>query len=141
MELAHTSRLALSVALAAACRALPDAPAAVPALPDTVEIASPSVALTFGRIGSETAPRVVAVTGYVSGEVSGVDLSLLLGRSVTDPVRLLGEVGYDRLQDAVASAPASAAVSIPATELLAPVDLRDRHIAAGTNYPEHAGES
>ena len=50
-------------------------------------------------------------------------------------------MGYDRLRDALASAPEFAAVEVPATELLAPVQLRDRHIAAGTNYPEHAGES
>jgi 2-keto-4-pentenoate hydratase/2-oxohepta-3-ene-1,7-dioic acid hydratase in catechol pathway len=139
MELARTGRLALSVALAAACRSLPEAPAAAPAPlePHTVEIASPAVALTFARVGPEASPRVVAVTSYTAGTVTGVDLSTLLGRPVTDPVRVFGELGYDRLRAALASA----TIDIPATELLAPLDLRDRHIAAGTNYPEHAGES
>ncbi|MFN2425437.1 MAG: fumarylacetoacetate hydrolase family protein, partial [Candidatus Binatia bacterium] len=41
----------------------------------------------------------------------------------------------------VLDAPASARVSVPAAELLIPVDFGDRHIAVGTNYPEHADDA
>jgi 2,4-didehydro-3-deoxy-L-rhamnonate hydrolase len=140
MDLTMPSRLALSVALAAACRTLPDAPAApAPVEPPTVEIASPAVALTFARTGSTAAPRVIAVTSYQAGTVTGVDLSALLGRPAADPIQVFHEIGYEGLKDALTAA--SAVVRVAATELLAPVALRDRHIAAGTNYPEHAGEA
>jgi 2-keto-4-pentenoate hydratase/2-oxohepta-3-ene-1,7-dioic acid hydratase in catechol pathway len=35
----------------------------------------------------------------------------------------------------------SADVVLPAGDLVMPIDLGDHHIAAGTNYPEHAGEA
>jgi 2-keto-4-pentenoate hydratase/2-oxohepta-3-ene-1,7-dioic acid hydratase in catechol pathway len=130
--------LALPLLAAAACRAT--APASPPPA-RTVEIARPDAALTFARIGTEKAPRVVAVTRYEAGRVTGVDLAAGLGREVPDPIGVLADVGYDGLQHLVLSAPAGAVVDVPAAALLAPVDLRDRHIAAGTNYPEHAGEA
>jgi 2-keto-4-pentenoate hydratase/2-oxohepta-3-ene-1,7-dioic acid hydratase in catechol pathway len=129
--------LALSL-VATACRVAPDAAPLGPQAPQhprRVEIASPDVALTFARIGSETAPQVIAVTSYQEGTVAGVDL----GRG--DPIRILRDLGYDALRDRVASAPESGLVRVSAHELLTPVDLRDAHIAAGTNYPEHAGEA
>jgi 2-keto-4-pentenoate hydratase/2-oxohepta-3-ene-1,7-dioic acid hydratase in catechol pathway len=135
--------LVLSAALAA-CGTHPAA--SPPATPTpgparTVEIASPDAALTFARIGTTSAPRVVAVTRYEAGRVSGVDLGTVLGHHVSDPIRLVRELGHDRIRDAIVSAPASALVHAAADALLTPVDLGERHIAAGTNYPEHAGEA
>lgn len=136
--------LALAAIATAACRAVPDAPLPAAGAPQpvrTVEIASADVALTFARTGSEKAPRVVAVTSYDAGTVAGVDLSALLGHEVGDPIGVFRVLGYDTLRNLVVSAPESAIIRVSSQELLVPVDLRDRHVAAGTNYPEHAGEA
>lgn len=54
---------------------------------------------------------------------------------------MLRAEGWDSLRERVAGAPAATRVSVSATDLGLPVDLGDHHIAAGTNYPEHAGEA
>jgi 2-keto-4-pentenoate hydratase/2-oxohepta-3-ene-1,7-dioic acid hydratase in catechol pathway len=134
----------LWLVVAAACA--PDPPPAPPLARTpgpvrTVEIASLDTALTFARVGTATAPRVVAVTSYEAGRVGGVDLGAVVGHDVPDPLRVLRQLGFDRLRALIISAPASAALDVPADTLLAPLDLGDQHIAAGTNYPEHAGEA
>jgi 2-keto-4-pentenoate hydratase/2-oxohepta-3-ene-1,7-dioic acid hydratase in catechol pathway len=108
---------------------------------DSVAIADPESALTFARIRSDGQRRVIAVTRYQAGTVEGVDLSLALGRRVADPVPIFVEEGYDALLGIVLRAARGARVSVPASELVIPLDLRDHHIAAGTNFPEHAGET
>lgn len=107
----------------------------------SVAIAPREEALTFARVDSGGGPRVVAVTAYAGGEVEGVDLTVLLGRPVDDPIAVLGEEGWDGLRARLDGAPAGAAVRVQAAELLAPVDLGGHHVAVGTNYPEHAGEA
>jgi 2-keto-4-pentenoate hydratase/2-oxohepta-3-ene-1,7-dioic acid hydratase in catechol pathway len=107
----------------------------------SVAISDPEVALTFARIGPDGARRVIAVTRYQAGSVEGVDLSASLGRRVSDPVRIFLEVGYEPLRSAVSQSPAGARVSVAAEELVIPLDLRDHHVAVGTNFPEHAGEA
>lgn len=106
-----------------------------------VAIAPLDEALTFARIGPVERPRVMAVTAYAGGTVSGVDLSALLGRPVGDPIEVVEREGWESLRGRIAAAPESAAVAVPAAELIAPVDLLGHHVAAGTNYPEHAGEA
>lgn len=108
---------------------------------DSVAIADPGSALTFARIGSDGPRRLIAVTRYEAGIVEGVDLSASLGRHAADPVRIFLEEGYEVLRGALARAEPGARVSIPANELVIPLDLRDHHIAVGTNFPEHAGEA
>jgi 2-keto-4-pentenoate hydratase/2-oxohepta-3-ene-1,7-dioic acid hydratase in catechol pathway len=108
---------------------------------DSVSIADPEDALTFARTGSGNSRRLIAVTRYGVGIVEGVDLSLSLGRHVTDPIRTFLDEGYDVLRDLVMRAPPGVRVSVSASELVIPVNLRDHHIAAGTNFPEHAGET
>ena len=107
----------------------------------SVAISDPEDALTFARIGPDGAHRVIAVTRYQTGSVEGVDLSVSLGRRVTDPVRVFLEMGYEPLRAAVSQSPAGARVSVAAEELSIPLDLRDHHVAVGTNFPEHAGEA
>ena len=107
----------------------------------SVAISDPGDALTFARIGPDGARRVIAVTRYQAGSVEGVDLSASLGRQVSDPIRIFLEEGYDALRGIVLRAAPGARVSIPASELVIPLDLRDHHISAGTNFPEHAGET
>jgi 2,4-diketo-3-deoxy-L-fuconate hydrolase len=108
---------------------------------DSVAIADPENALTFARIGSGGRRRLIAVTRYEAGIVEGVDLSVSLGLDMADPIRVFLEEGYDALLDLALQAEPSARVSVPAGELVIPLDLRDHHIAAGTNFPEHAGET
>jgi 2-keto-4-pentenoate hydratase/2-oxohepta-3-ene-1,7-dioic acid hydratase in catechol pathway len=105
----------------------------------TVQIAGPSEALTFAREANGRR-RVLAVTAYRAGMVDGVDLAAALDRPVRDPLDLFAAVGYDALRDLVNDPPAGARVSVRADALGMPLDLRDHHIAAATNFPEHAGE-
>ena len=70
-----------------------------------------------------------------------MDLSTLLGRQVADPIRIFLDVGYEPLRAAVSQSPPGARVSARAEELVIPLDLRDHHIAAGTNFAAHAGET
>jgi 2-keto-4-pentenoate hydratase/2-oxohepta-3-ene-1,7-dioic acid hydratase in catechol pathway len=135
--------LALAAAATVTCRPSAEAPPVLhaPARPATVEIASPDSALTFARVGSARGPRVIAVTRYREGTVTGVDLAARLGHEVSDPITLLRRVGSDAVRDLVVSAPPNATLRVPSRELVLPVDLRDGHVAAGTNYPEHAGEA
>ena len=114
---------------------------AVPGAFDDVAIADPSEALTFARTLRDGAQPLLAVRGYRWGTVEAVDLSSLFGRPVTGAAALLREQGYDALASAIAGASAEHVLSVPATELVTPLDLGAAHVAAGTNYPEHAGEA
>jgi 2-keto-4-pentenoate hydratase/2-oxohepta-3-ene-1,7-dioic acid hydratase in catechol pathway len=106
-----------------------------------VAISDPEDALTFARVGADGARRVIAVTRYQAGSVEGVDLTASLGRPVTDPIRVFLEEGYDRLRAEVSQLAPRARVSVRAEELVIPADLRNHHITAGMNFPEHAGET
>jgi 2-keto-4-pentenoate hydratase/2-oxohepta-3-ene-1,7-dioic acid hydratase in catechol pathway len=106
-----------------------------------VPIAAPDVALTFARSGGAGARRVLLVTRYARSTVEGIDLGVALGKPLADPVAALAGAGYDGLLALVRNPPAAAAVSVPVADLVAPLDLHAHHIAAGTNYPEHAGEA
>jgi 2-keto-4-pentenoate hydratase/2-oxohepta-3-ene-1,7-dioic acid hydratase in catechol pathway len=108
---------------------------------ERIEIAPLDEALTFARTGSPGARRVIAVGEYAGGSVEGADLSLLLGRAVDDPIDALRAEGWDGLRVRVAAAPPAARTRAATAELVTPVDLRAHHVAAGTNYPEHADEA
>jgi len=106
-----------------------------------VAIADLHDALTFARIEHEGVPRVVAVRSYQNDTITGVDLSVVLPAAATNPVQLFREHGYEALEAMIRGAGPGAAVMVKARDLVAPLDLRDEHIAAGTNFPEHAGEA
>lgn len=112
-----------------------------PARFDTVAIADPDEALSFARVAAEGGARTIAVTEYRDGVVHGVDLGALLGRPADDPAAVFTTHGYDALRALLRDAPAAARVAVPAAELTLPVDLRDHHVAAATNFPEHAGDA
>jgi 2-keto-4-pentenoate hydratase/2-oxohepta-3-ene-1,7-dioic acid hydratase in catechol pathway len=119
-------------------------PAAAGAPPATgsVEIAPLDEAVTFARVRRDGAHRVLAVTRWADGAVEGVDLSALLGRPVSDPIALLDdEEDQGALADRIAAAPDATRVTAAAGDLDLPVELGAHHVAAGTNYPEHAGEA
>lgn len=100
-----------------------------------LEIAPPVEALTFARVGA----GVVLVTAYDGEIVRGVNLSCALERPVSDPVEVFLAEGYPRLR--VLASSRECAISSRGSDLTLPALLGDRHIAAGTNFPEHAGES
>ena len=114
---------------------------AAPGALDDVAIADPSEALTFARTMQGGVPRVLAVRGYRQGLVDAVDLSAAFGRPVTSAAALFREHGYDALARAVAGAAEEHVVFVPAAQLVMPLELGSAHVAAGTNYPEHAGEA
>lgn len=115
--------------------------AAPPELFESVAIAPPAEALTFARTGGPGERRVIAVTEYCDGTVRGVDLTAALGRAVSDPIAVFQELGYEGLADLLRDPPAAALVSVPAADLVIPVDLGRHHVAAATNFPEHAGDA
>jgi len=114
---------------------------APPALFDDVVIADPDEALTFARTVANGRRRVIAVTEYRGGAVRGIDLSMALGHEASDPISAFNELGYDDLEDLVRNTPASARIEVPAAELAIPVDLRAHHVAAATNFTEHADDA
>ncbi len=116
--------------------------AAAGAEPDhSLEIAPPSEALTFGRIETAEGQVPVMVTAYESGRVALIDLVCALGRPLGDAIAVFNQVGYERLRGVAEDPPDYCLRGIDARLLSMPVDLGDHHIAAGTNYPEHAGEA
>lgn len=98
----------------------------------TVEIAPLEEALTFARDKAGT--RLILVSSYEDGEVAGIDLTAAFGTS--DPVALYNAKGYGAI-----AAVSGNEVTLRVSELGIPVDLTASHIAAGTNFPEHAEES
>lgn len=109
---------------------------------DDVTIADPDEALTFARIGAPGQHRLLAVTRYHGGVLSAVDLSAAGGnRPRQDAGELLLELGYDGVRDLVRGAADSARLEVPAGDLVIPVDVHEHHIAAATNFPEHAGDA
>jgi 2-keto-4-pentenoate hydratase/2-oxohepta-3-ene-1,7-dioic acid hydratase in catechol pathway len=109
---------------------------------ETLEIAPPSEALTFARTVEGGMPtRLLLVTAYEDGKVTGIDLSRALGRPVFDPVILYARLGRRAILEALDVIPASAAVTVDARALGLPVGLAGRHIAVGANFPAHAEEA
>lgn len=102
----------------------------------TIAIASLEDALTFARTREG---RIIAVSAYENGQISGVDLTHLTLRQGDDPIDLIAARGLPALISAVKSA--AAVVQCPEDHLVAPVNLTRAHIAVGTNYKAHAEES
>ncbi len=103
--------------------------------PALIAIADPSEALTFARVSIEGTAQLLAVTAYEGETVSGV----VLTGAPDDPITAFQALGFNGLDALIAAAGAS--IETPASSLLMPVALTDRHIAAGTNFPEHAEEA
>jgi 2-keto-4-pentenoate hydratase/2-oxohepta-3-ene-1,7-dioic acid hydratase in catechol pathway len=107
----------------------------------TVAISDPNQALTFVRIELYGKRRVIAVHQYKDGIVQGIDLSVLLNREVDDPIQLFLAEGYDTLSTIIAGAASNSQIKVPSDKLIIPVDLKDHHIATGTNFRKHADET
>jgi 2-keto-4-pentenoate hydratase/2-oxohepta-3-ene-1,7-dioic acid hydratase in catechol pathway len=103
----------------------------------SVDIARPAEALTFARVGR----GVVLVAAYEDGRVSGLNLTCALSRSVSDPIEVFRAEGYQRLEQLATTSSPDCAIVSRVADLAVPVDLGSHHVAAGANFPEHAGES
>lgn len=93
-------------------------------------IAAEDQALTFARSGS----RLIRVTGHHGDYIEGMDLSAALEEQ-HDLLAAYRRLGYEEL-----AAVKGPAISLPLSELGTVIDYRHPHIAAGTNYSEHAEE-
>lgn len=102
-----------------------------PASAPSVKIAPTGEALSFARLGRQT----IAVSSYADGRVTG----LPVGEPGEDAISLVNRLGYDGVSALIAAG--GTPVSAPVGDLAVPVDLSDRHVAAGTNYREHAEEA
>jgi 2-keto-4-pentenoate hydratase/2-oxohepta-3-ene-1,7-dioic acid hydratase in catechol pathway len=105
-----------------------------PAALDRVAIAPADQALTFARTRQEPR-RLLLVTAFAAGTVTGADLGEALG---ADPVSRFRQLGYDGLLAAARSAPA---VTVDAASLDVPFAAHERNVGVGLNYQEHAQES
>lgn len=103
----------------------------------SVAIAPLEEALTFARTGEGAEARLLAVMAYRDGAIEAVDLAAWAEGG--DAIALLNREGYDRVKQAIERR--SARVTVKASALTAPIDLRAAHIAVGTNYRAHAEEA
>ena len=103
---------------------------------DSIAIAPLDAALTFARTLDG---RILAVTRYQAGVVTGVELTALAATPSEDPIDLYNRLGREALEAAIRTG--SPFADVPADRLGPPVHLTTRHIAVGTNYREHAEES
>jgi len=93
-------------------------------------IAEPDEALTFARSGSS----LIRVTGLHDDVVNGIDVTAAIG-DTDDLIKAYARLGYEAL--AAATGPE---VSVLVKSLTTPVDYHYPHVAAGTNFSEHADE-
>ncbi len=108
----------------------------------TVAIAPVDKALTFARVDVDAGHRVLLVQRYESEEIEAIDLAIALDiEEASDPIDIYQRYGYQALAQLATIAPHGARVRVSTEKLTVPVDLGSHHVAAGTNYPEHAGES
>lgn len=103
---------------------------------DGVAIAPLRDALTFARYRDAQGLRLMRVSRYEHGVVSGVDLTPLMRGAEADPITLWQRSDYDTL--ASADGPA---VSVPAQALAVPFASTDEQVGMGGTYPAHAGET
>lgn len=141
MKPAIIAALALAVPIAAACAVAAGAfdagtrlraAGAIAETPaPTIEIAPLDEALTFARLADGT---TLAVFSYRNGKVEGAPLA-----AGEDAISLVARMGYDGARDLIGIY--RTRITVDADDLAVPVGLNDRHIAAGTNYRDHADEA
>jgi 2-keto-4-pentenoate hydratase/2-oxohepta-3-ene-1,7-dioic acid hydratase in catechol pathway len=101
-------------------------------LPPLPVVADRSAALTLARSGQ----GLLLVTGAAGGQVRAINLTARFGRDATqDTLEFFRAAGYEALQTL-----GGPEVNVALHELGLPLAIRDAHLAAGTNYGEHADE-
>ncbi|MBK9625847.1 MAG: fumarylacetoacetate hydrolase family protein [Rhodocyclaceae bacterium] len=109
---------------------------ATPELLARVDIAPRGEALTFARYMQNGQPRLILVTDFDKGRVSGIDIQSQLKDSSADPIVLFNLMGYSALE-----ALENPSVQVAAEELILPFPGTDNQIAVGINYPAHSAET
>ncbi|MEQ8861701.1 MAG: fumarylacetoacetate hydrolase family protein [Pseudomonadales bacterium] len=94
-------------------------------------IADPAQALTFAR----SADGLIWVTGHTGDAVTGINLTKIHGEAATADL-----IDFVSALDPALPAPAGETESFPLSALNRPLDYAFPHIAAGTNFKEHADE-
>jgi 2-keto-4-pentenoate hydratase/2-oxohepta-3-ene-1,7-dioic acid hydratase in catechol pathway len=123
---------AIAGVLALACGGTPPS---APGLEETSvwgEVAAPEEALTFARRAGARGAELLLVRG-----VTGEQVEAVVVPGADDPIAALASPGREALRAAVMTGPS---VQVPLEELRLPLDLGDRHVAAGTNFREHGDE-
>jgi 2,4-didehydro-3-deoxy-L-rhamnonate hydrolase len=110
-----------------------------PATLASLAIAPPEQALTFARYRQDDGLRVLLVTRYENGRLTGFDLQQVLGTADKDPLSLYARVGHEALERLAATGRNPITVQVAA--LVLPFDPPAAHIGIGTNYVEHAREA
>ena len=103
-----------------------------PARLERIEIAPPDVALTLAVGPVDGRSRVLIVTRYEGGKVTGVP------KEGTDALWLYRRLGHDALVELATS---GETVTVDAATLDVPFAAVEQNIGVGLNYPEHARES
>jgi 2,4-diketo-3-deoxy-L-fuconate hydrolase len=96
------------------------------------EVAAPDVALTFARRTGAGGAELLLVKRVVGDRVEAVVVP-----DADDPLAALAAPGREALRAALTT---GVPVRIPVAELGLPLDLGDRHVAAGANFREHGDE-
>ncbi len=136
VPLAIGAALAVAAAFAAVALGLFDgAPASRMTAPNheppTIAVAPLEEALTFARDGDG---RTLAVFSYENGKIAAAPLGI-----GEDAISLVNRLSYDGAKAMIERL--SVRVDVDAAALAIPVDLQSAHIAAGTNYRDHADEA
>lgn len=116
-----------------------------PSFMSSFKVAAPQSALTFARYEDTDATKLLLVTDIGENTLRGVDLSAVYGAAMSDPRILYNAVGYDALalladRGNSASAEEAAVVTVSIDKFVKPMNFTYPHIAAGTNYADHAEE-
>ena len=108
---------------------------------ENVDVAPTDQALTFARIMVNNERHIIVVTKFINGKVEGVDLTRAMSSDVDDPISAYAELGYKGVVKLLNDSQAEYSITANINQLIIPVDLEEKHIAAGLNYNAHAGET
>lgn len=105
-----------------------------------VSIAPLEEALSFARYrAGDGSLRLLLVTQFREGRVTGLDLEAEGGAPEPDPIALFRAFGYETLAELGRAG--ATPVTVPAASLELPFRVHEHNVGIGANYREHARES
>jgi 2-keto-4-pentenoate hydratase/2-oxohepta-3-ene-1,7-dioic acid hydratase in catechol pathway len=110
----------------------------------SVSVAALDEALTFARADLDGDIRLLAVREAQLDAVLAVDLTAALEGAPRDPIELLetlDALDYDEIVALIQAGEQEHAVRVRLDDLTLPVELTGQHVAAGTNFADHAEEA
>ena len=126
--------------LTAGCAAHRENQATTEATPLAVALLPPQTAVTLAQTrDADGQTRTLAVARLAGDAVQAVDLTTLGAPLGADALDALAAVDETRLGEALASPTAGRAYGL--SQLLPAAGTAARHLASGTNFPEHAEET